>query len=130
MNIRLDAYLGGAGDADDHLPGAALNGIPPRFMIKNSILKQGVYNMRIYVGFDDTDTIDAERGTGKLARWFEQAIPEGGRLWGVVRQQLLLDPGIPYTSHNSSACAVIDCDDRAMMIDLLIEKAIAWRREI
>lgn len=85
--------------------------------------------MRIYVGFDDTDTIDAERGTGKLARWFEQAIPEGGRFWGVVRQQLLLDPGIPYTSHNSSACAVIDCDDRAMMIDLMIEKAVAHINE-
>ena len=81
--------------------------------------------MRIYVGFDDTDTIDADRGTGKLARWFEQAIPEGGRLWGVVRQQLLLDPGIPYTSHNSSACAVIECEERAPMIDLIIEKAIA-----
>jgi hypothetical protein len=67
--------------------------------------------MRIYVGFDDTDTIDADRGTGKLARWFEKVLPEGCRLWGVVRQQLLVDPAIPYTSHNSSACAVVECPD-------------------
>ncbi len=28
--------------------------------------------MRVYIGFDDTDHIDADRGTGKLARWFER----------------------------------------------------------
>ena len=67
--------------------------------------------MRIYIGFDDTDTLGADRGTGKLARWFEQELPDGCRLWGVVRQQLLLDPAIPYTSHNSSACAVVEAGD-------------------
>lgn len=36
--------------------------------------------MRVYVGFDDTDTIDADRGTGKLARRFEDRLPEGCRL--------------------------------------------------
>jgi hypothetical protein len=29
-------------------------------------------------------------------------------MWGVVRQQLLVHPDIPFTSHNSSACAVIE----------------------
>ncbi len=61
------------------------------------------------MGFDDTDTITSGRGTGKLARWFEKELPEGCHLWGVVRQQLLVDDAIPYTSHNSSACAVLDC---------------------
>jgi len=70
---------------------------------------------RVYVGFDDTDTIDADRGTGKLARWFEGELPEGCRMWGVVRQQLLVDPAIPYTSHNSSACAVVECADRVFL---------------
>ncbi len=79
--------------------------------------------MRIYVGFDDTDTIDADRGTGKLARWFERSLPEGCRLWGVVRQQLLVDPSIPYTSHNSSACAVVDCADLTR-IGVLVDKAV------
>lgn len=76
--------------------------------------------MRIYVGFDDTDTADADRGTGKLARWFEQGLPEECRLWGVVRQQLLVDDAIPYTSHNSAACAVVEAPDRAVLDTLLL----------
>ncbi len=79
--------------------------------------------MKIYIGFDDTDTIDADRGTGKLARWFENALPEGCRIWGVVRQQLLVDPVIPYTSHNSSACAVLECIDTSLL-PLLIGNAV------
>jgi len=70
--------------------------------------------MRVYIGFDDTDTRESDFGTGKVARRFEQKLPEGCRLWGVVRQQLLVDERIPYTSHNSSACAVIDLSDPAM----------------
>ena len=80
--------------------------------------------MRIYVGFDDTDTLEAERGTGKLVRWFEKELPEQCRLWGVVRQQLLLDDAIPYTSHNSSACAVIDCLEE-LSIDELKARAVS-----
>jgi hypothetical protein len=80
--------------------------------------------MRIYVGFDDTDTATAGRGTGKLARWFEKDLPEGCRLWGVVRQQLLLDDAIPYTSHNSSACAVLECPEQ-VSIDVLRTRAVA-----
>jgi hypothetical protein len=75
--------------------------------------------MRIYVGFDDTDTVDSDRGTGKLARWFEDELPKSCRLWGVVRQQLLLDNSIPYTTHNSSACAIVDCSDSLPMDDLI-----------
>ena len=79
--------------------------------------------MRVYVGFDDTDTVDADRGTGKLARWFEQELPEGCTLWGVVRQQLLVDPAIPYTSHNSSACAVVDIPD-ASLFNTILSRAV------
>jgi len=79
--------------------------------------------MRIYIGFDDTDTADSNRGTGKLARWFENELPKSCRLWGVVRQQLLLDDSIPYTTHNSSACAILECSDSLMMDDL-ISKAV------
>jgi tRNA(Ile2) C34 agmatinyltransferase TiaS len=75
--------------------------------------------MLIYVGFDDTDTSDSERGTGKLARWFEDELPKICRLWGVVRQQLLLDDAIPYTSHNSSACAIIETSDSVAVGDLI-----------
>jgi hypothetical protein len=80
--------------------------------------------MRVYIGFDDTDTLESDRGTGKLARWFEKRLPAGCRSRGVVRQQLLVDQRIPYTSHNSSACAVVDCEDRSL-VKPLIEGAIA-----
>lgn len=79
--------------------------------------------MRVYIGFDDTDVKDADRGTGKLARWFEKELPEGCRLWGVVRQQLLVHDAIPYTSHNSSACVVVDMADLSLL-DQLTTKAI------
>ncbi len=85
--------------------------------------------MRIYVCFDDTDNLGAPRGTGKLVRWFEQELPESCTLWGVVRQQLLVHPDIPYTSHNSSACAVVDApDEDDSVVDELIERAIAHVR--
>jgi hypothetical protein len=79
--------------------------------------------MRIYVGFDDTDTTDSDRGTGKLARWFEGELPESCKLWGVVRQQLLMDDAIPYTTHNSSACAIIETPDSSLL-DELVSRAI------
>jgi len=74
--------------------------------------------MRVYIGFDDTDNITADRGTGKLARWFENELPEGCRAEGVVRQQLLVDDRIPYTSHNSSACVMVDAPDPSLLTAL------------
>jgi tRNA(Ile2) C34 agmatinyltransferase TiaS len=79
--------------------------------------------MRIYIGFDDTDNITADRGTGKLARWFGDELPEGCRMEGVVRQQLLVDDRIPYTSHNSSACVMVDAPD-ASCVPLIKAQAI------
>jgi tRNA(Ile2) C34 agmatinyltransferase TiaS len=80
--------------------------------------------VRAYIGFDDTDVIDAGRGTGKLARWFENELPQGCSMWGVVRQQLLVHAAIPYTSHNSSACVVVECLD-SFPVDVLVTKAVA-----
>jgi hypothetical protein len=71
-------------------------------------------SMRVYIGFDDTDNPDSDFGTGKVARRYENRIPENCRVWGVVRQQLLVDPGIPYTSHNSSACVIVDIEDPSL----------------
>jgi hypothetical protein len=79
--------------------------------------------MRIYVGFDDTDTTDSDRGTGKLARWFEDELPESCKLWGVVRQQLFMDDAIPFTTHNSSACAILETPDGSLL-DELISRAV------
>lgn len=80
--------------------------------------------MRVYIGFDDTDTVDSDRGTGKLARWFEDKLPEGVRLWGAVRQQLPVLEGIPYTSQNSSACLIVEGTDPDLK-ETLIERAAA-----
>ncbi|MDZ4169651.1 MAG: hypothetical protein U1E26_08350 [Coriobacteriia bacterium] len=80
--------------------------------------------MRAFVCFDDTDNLGAPRGTGKLVRWYEDELPDGCKLWGVVRQQLLVHPDIPYTSHNSSACAVVEVPDAAI-VEELITRAIA-----
>ncbi len=74
--------------------------------------------MKIYIGFDDTDNIEADRGTGKLARWFENELPDGCYLEGVLRQQLLVHENIPYTSHNSSACIRINIPDFSLVEEL------------
>ena len=78
--------------------------------------------MKVYIGFDDTDNAEAAIGTGKLARHFEALLPENCRVWGVVRQQLLVDPAIPYTSHNSSACVVLDIPDPSLT-ETILERA-------
>ncbi len=75
--------------------------------------------MRVYIGFDDTDVVGADRGTGKFARWFEQKLPDGVRLHGIVRQQLPILDGIPYTSQNSSACLIVEVVDPTQVQDLI-----------
>lgn len=85
----------------------------------------------LYIGIDDTDNLET-RGTGFRARELigklqEQDLVEG---LAVTRHQLLLDPRVPYTSHNSSACLVVQqkqkvTDDQIMDYcrDYLLEHA-------
>ncbi len=64
--------------------------------------------MRCLIGIDDTDNLES-RGTGHRARRLG-ALLEEKRLAvaeGITRHQLLVDPRIPYTSHNSSACIAV-----------------------
>ena len=56
----------------------------------------------IYIGLDDTDN-KTSRGTGRLARAIAASLAERYKVRGVTRHQLLVDPRVPYTSHNSSA---------------------------
>jgi tRNA(Ile2) C34 agmatinyltransferase TiaS len=60
----------------------------------------------IYIGLDDTDTLDS-RGTGWLARKIASELSSNFRVQGVVRHQLLQDPRVPFTSHNSSATIIL-----------------------
>ena len=60
----------------------------------------------VFIGVDDTDVLGGPFGTGRVARDMA-AYLEGqgaGHTIGVIRHQLLVDPRIPYTSHNSSKC--------------------------
>jgi len=58
----------------------------------------------IYIGMDDTDN-KTSRGTGRLARAVAAELSKRFPVWGVTRHQLLVDPRVPYTSHNS--CNVV-----------------------
>ena len=60
------------------------------------------------VGIDDTDN-DSSPGTGFLAQRLLEALAADGLAapCGATRHQLLVDPRVPYTSHNSSACLAI-----------------------
>ncbi|UCF95583.1 MAG: hypothetical protein JSW39_09855 [Desulfobacterales bacterium] len=78
--------------------------------------------MKVYLGFDDTDTRDSLYGTGKLVRWFQSALPEGFECLGVVRQQLFVCDAIPYTSHNSAACLIAETPAPDLLNDV-IERA-------
>ena len=65
---------------------------------------------RILIGIDDTDN-DTSIGTGRLARQLATQCQERGMpVTGVTRHQFLVDPAIPYTSHNSGACIMVDAD--------------------
>jgi hypothetical protein len=78
--------------------------------------------MKVYLGFDDTDTYGSSYGTGKLVRWFQDAMPEEFTCLGVVRQQLLVCDEIPFTSHNSAACLIADMPEPGLLDDA-IERA-------
>ena len=64
--------------------------------------------MRFLIGIDDTDNLES-RGTGYRTRKLGALLAERGlaTIESVTRHQLLVDPRIPYTSHNSSACIAV-----------------------
>ncbi|MEA3227180.1 MAG: hypothetical protein U9Q07_14620, partial [Planctomycetota bacterium] len=63
------------------------------------------------IGIDDTDN-ETSPGTGRLARkLLAECARRGLNPLGVTRHQFLVDPAIPYTSHNSGACIAIESED-------------------
>ncbi|NDV25262.1 hypothetical protein [Desulfovibrio sp. JC010] len=80
--------------------------------------------MRIYMGFDDTDDKNATMGTGRLVREFVYGLDNDCHVIGVVRHQLPRLDNIPYTSNNSSACAIIEISPDSNL-DYLREQATA-----
>jgi hypothetical protein len=68
--------------------------------------------MDYLIGIDDTDN-ETSRGTGFRARCMGaemERLALGERL-SITRHQLLVDPRIRYTSHNSAACLLIRSHD-------------------
>lgn len=78
--------------------------------------------MIVWIGIDDTDNLDS-RGTGYIARSLANHIlgPGWGKCMGITRHQLLVDPAIPYTSHNSSLC--IQWETEMDTIERFIERS-------
>ena len=68
--------------------------------------------MRYLIGIDDTDNLQT-RGTGHRVRQLAEWLAENDLAdpLGITRHQLLVDPRIPYTSHNSSACVSVQTED-------------------
>lgn len=65
--------------------------------------------MHFLIGIDDTDNLET-RGTGHRVRQLADWLAENklAAPLGITRHQLLVDPQIPYTSHNSSACLSVE----------------------
>jgi hypothetical protein len=68
--------------------------------------------MKYLIGIDDTDNLES-RGTGHRARQMAEFLFQNQLVQpvGITRHQLLVSPEIPYTSHNSSACLVIEAEE-------------------
>jgi len=84
----------------------------------------------VLLGIDDTDVLGHRPGTGRLARDLAEHLVANGlvRANGVIRHQLLVDPRIPYTSHNSPACVLltIDADNRGAAFVRVSEAAAQY----
>ncbi len=65
--------------------------------------------MRYLIGIDDTDNLET-RGTGHRVRQLAQFLEGLASPLAITRHQLLVSPEIPFTSHNSSACLIVQAD--------------------
>jgi len=80
--------------------------------------------VHILISIDDTDDLDS-RGTGEIAELLASGISDQGLgvCTRVTRHQLLVDPAIAYTSHNSAMCFSADISDADL------DRIIDWTAE-
>ena len=86
----------------------------------------------VLVGIDDTDTIDSELGTGRVSRRLGPHLADNDpdlAFRGSVRQGFLVDPRIPYTTHNSAACLVCGWPAEADL-DPIVDRAGRFLEDI
>jgi len=77
--------------------------------------------MKHLIGIDDTDN-EQSPGTGRLARNLSAEFQQRNmRILSVTRHQFLLDPAIPYTSHNSGACIALETPDGMESVRAAVE---------
>lgn len=83
--------------------------------------------MALYlIGIDDTDNQDSP-GTGQLSRRLAaQLCARGGALRGITRHQFLVDPRIPFTSHNSGACVAIEWHGAHAELQVVYDLIAEW----
>lgn len=73
------------------------------------------------IGLDDTDN-ETSPGTGRLARMLsDECARRGLTPLGVTRHQFLVDPAIPYTSHNSGACIAVGSENGLCVRDFVFD---------
>ena len=60
---------------------------------------------RFYLSFDDTDNLNT-LGTGHLLQDFLDSLPWQTSF--ISRHQLFVHPNVPFTSHNSAMCAIVE----------------------
>jgi hypothetical protein len=71
----------------------------------------------ILVGIDDTDVVGSP-GTNQVARLLMRSLGGQYDFLLAIRHQLLVDPRVPYTSHNSSASLLLKPPPSGSLSDL------------
>lgn len=82
----------------------------------------------IFVGIDDTDTLDSP-GTNQLARAIVRAASGDWQCVRIVRHQLFFDPRVPYTSKNGSASIALEprgAGDSVRLTELCVRVMRDW----
>ena len=77
-----------------------------------------------YISFDDTDNLDSP-GTGHLLQNFLNSLVDQKTSY-ISRHQLFFSPDVPYTSHNSSMCSIVEGN---IEYEELIEKASQFLKD-
>lgn len=79
-------------------------------------------SMRVLIGIDDTDVVGGLLSTARVARMFEERLPEGVSFIGSVGHHLFR--GIAGTSNNKASCVILESPDR-VPLRTLFDLAIA-----
>ncbi len=90
--------------------------------------------MHVLLCVDDTDDLTKAISTGAIVSKITARLEEMGYtiVEGISRHQLLLSEDIAYTSHNSSMCAMLECEtlDKQAIIQVARDIILEFKAEI